>query len=128
MEKKTVITDIETGKSVFSDYTLEQIEEVIKMDKEIQKDIEAIEIEPAVPEGVQKVRDIIENYPKAKEYLSDSESGEVTERIANGLVKLSETVNVPLKEVINTFNEAVGTVFILPFSVMLEKCCEDSRL
>lgn len=129
MEKKTIITDIETGKTVFSDYTTYQILKLVEMDKELdgsQDDDECKEAQSHATE-IDEVFDAIDKYPEAKEFLSD-ENGELSPRTIDGIVELSNKVGRSIDEVVSTFDKAAGTPFIIPLAVMLEQCCENPRL
>lgn len=129
MEKKTIITDIETGKTVFSDYTTYQILKLVEMDKELdgsQDDDECKEAQSHATE-IDEVFDAIDKYPEAKEFLSD-ENGELSYRTIDGIVELSNKVGRSIDEVVSTFDKAAGTPFIIPLAVMLEQCCENPRL
>lgn len=138
-EKKTIITDVTTGRTIFSDYTLEQLEGLIAMDKDINA-----ELHPDTPDqreqdekqegrtlietaqGVREVLAALDMFPKAKEYFT-GDDGKVSPRITLGLVKLSDTVARPIDEVVKVFELAQGTPYLVPFSIMLEMCCENSR-
>ena len=129
MEKKTIITDVTTGKTVFSDYTLEEIEELIAMDKDIQAELDADapdqkEQDGKSPTAIDEVLDAFEKYPKVKEFLSGSDGEVPAERVA-GLVKLASDVENPIDETVRAFDMAIGTPFILPFCVLLETCCRE---
>ena len=134
MEKKTIITDIETGKTVFSDYTADQILELVEMDKDIQNELEGSQDDDECDKEqsqhdteIDEVFDAIDKYPEAKEFLSD-ESGELSPRTIDGIVELSNKVGHSIDEVVSTFDKAAGTPFIIPLAVMLEQCCENPRL
>ena len=135
MEKKTIITDIATGKTIFSDYTADQIEALVSMDKDINAEIEkdrkptADELEQqASKTDLDELYDAFDKYPKAKDYFADENTGEVPVRTAKGIIKLAEQVKRSITEVVEVFELSQGTPYLIPFSIMLEVCCEDSRL